>query len=302
MGNKETFFYSRFLFWGFGLSLILNIAKNGFWISEIIGAILSFLILWLVKKPNDNIWLKRLSGFILLFLSTVILANLGGTMYLNQTPNIILVSIPLVCGFIVGRTKEEGFKRTIFILFAYSLFMFFASSGILINNAKFENLLPLSFEWKEIAAGALIYCLTAVTPVLCLHDFEDKKSLLLNFATSTLTVFVMSFLVVSVLGNREAMLYRYPEFVLLKRIKIYEFFSNVENLFVIMIVTDFVSTIATGFRNMKLKKSIPKYIPLIAAIFASTFACNRSEIMTALYYFYPLILFILLIPTLIPKR
>ncbi len=302
MGNKEAFFYSRFLFWGFGLSLILNVAGTGFWISELLGAVLSFLILALVKKTNNALWFKRATGFIFAFLATIVIANLGGTMYLKQTPNVFLVSVPLICGFIVSKTRETPFKKTIFILFVYSLFMFFASSGILANHVNLENLLPQIYDIKGVLLGAVIFILTSVTPILCLNDYKDKKSVLLNYATGALTVLVMSFLVVSVLGAKEAILYRYPEFVLLKRIKIYEFFSNVENLFVIMIVTDFISTIATGFRNMKLEGKGTSYIPLVLVIILSTIACNHSKIMTTLYWYYPILLFLLLIPTFFPKK
>lgn len=302
MENREVFFYSRVLFWGFGLSLIINITGTGFWIAELLGAAISFLILFFVKRTNNSKILKTISGLVFAFLATAIVANMGGTMYLKETPNIILAFLPLIVGFIIGKSRPEAFKKIVFMLFIYSLFIFVGASTILLSNVNIENVLPFSFRIKDILLGAAVYVLTSVTPVLCLNDFEDKKSLLLNFATSTITVLVMSFLVVTVLGSQEAMLYRYPEFILLKRIKIYEFFSNVENLFVIMIVTDFLSTIAAGVRNMNLKGKVMPYLPLAFLIFVSAMACNHTSFMTFLYKYYSIGLLILLIPTLIPKK
>lgn len=302
MENREVFFYSRFLFWGFGISLILNIVGTGFWISELLGAVISFAILYFVKKPYNAAWFKNLSGFTFAFLATIIIANLGGTMYLKETPNWILSLVPLITGFIVSKSSLKPFWKTISLMFIFSLFMFFSSTAILVSNVKMENLLPASYDVRAVLEGTAIFVLTSVTPVLCLNDFKDKKSLLLNHVTSTVTVLVMSFLIVSVLGSQEAMLYRYPEFVLLKRIKIYEFFSNVENLFVIMIVTDFVTTIACGFRNMKLKNVISQIVVFALALAFSTFTCNHTEIMTAFYKFYPALLFFLFGLTLLPKK
>ncbi len=302
MENREAFFYSRFLFWGFGISLILNITGTGFWIAELIGILLSFIILYLVKEPFAAPWFKKVSGFVFAFFATIIIANLGGTMYLKETPNLILAAVPLISGFVLSKSGLKEFKKTVFILFTISFFIFFASCAILVSNAKIDNLLPLSFDVTSIAIGTIIYTLTSVTPVLCLNDFKDKKSLMLNFATSNITVLVISFLIVTVLGNQEAILYRYPEFILLKRIKIYEFFSNVENLFVIMIVTDFVTTIAAGLKNMKIREMWKSYIPLVLLLIASTIACNHNEIMTTLYKYYPILLFFLFLPTLFPKK
>ena len=138
--------------------------------------------------------------------------------------------------------------------------------------------------------------------VLCLNDFDDKKSLLTYYSTSTITVIAMSLLIVMVLGNQEAMLYRYPEFVLLKRIKIYEFFSNVENLFVIMIVTDFITTIGAGLKNMELNGKIKPTVVIILLCLLTSICCSHTNIMTTFYFYYPYILMPLLIVTLFPKR
>ncbi len=302
MENKVAFFYSRVLFWGFGLSLILNIAGTGFWISEILGAIVGFGILYFVKRVYDGKWFKILTGCLFAFLATIILANMGGTMYLKETPYYILTFVPLIVGFMVSRTQESAFKRTIYLLFIFTLFMFFVSSGILAPLVKAENLLPLSFDVKNILLGASIFVLTSVTPVLCLNDFKDKKSLLINYVASIITVLVLSFLVVTILGSQEAALYRYPEFILLKRIKIYEFFSNVENLFVIMIVTDFIATVAAGFKNVKLKGKILPYVPLAICWIAASYACSRTAIMTFLYKYYSIGLLLLAIVTFFPKK
>lgn len=302
MENKVAFFYSRVLFWGFGISSILNLTGTGFWIAELLGAVLGFLILLVVKKTFDAKWFRIITGCVFAFLATIIITNLGGTMYLKETPNYILAFLPLVAGFIVAQTRLQAYNKTVFILFAFTMFMFFVTNGILLPSVKPDNLLPLSFGIKNVLIGAVIFTLSSITPVLCLNDFKDKKNLLLNYTASMITVIVMSLMIVTILGNQEAMLYRYPEFILLKRIKIYEFFSNVENLFVIMIVTDFIATIATSFKRMDLKGKVARYIPLGLVWIAASYACSRTSIMTFLYKYYPVLLLVLSIVTFFPKN
>ena len=119
MENREVFFYSRFLFWGFGISLILNVAGSGFWISELLGALISFAILYFVKKPYNGRWFKILTGFIFAFFASIIIANLGGTMYLKETPNLILVLVPLLSGFIVSKSEIKPFWKTVSLMFIF---------------------------------------------------------------------------------------------------------------------------------------------------------------------------------------
>ena len=184
-------------------------------------------------------------------------------MYLRQTPQFVLAILPIIVGFMLSQSKESAYNRVVLLLFIFSIFMFFFAGAILSPSLKPANALPLSFNFLNILKGTVIFVLTSITPVLCLNDFYDKKSLLTYYSTSTITVIAMSLLIVMVLGNQEAMLYRYPEFVLLKRIKIYEFFSNVENLFVIMIVTDFITTIGAGLKNMELNGKIKPTVVII---------------------------------------
>lgn len=302
MGNRDVFFYSRVLFWGFGISLILNLTGTGFWISELLGALISFVILLSVKKVNRSKLFKKISGFIFAFFATIILVNMGGTMYLRQTPQFVLAILPIIVGFMLSQSKESAYNRVVLLLFIFSIFMFFFAGAILSPSLKPANALPLSFNFLNILKGTLIFVLTSITPVLCLNDFDDKKSLLTYYSTSTITVIAMSLLIVMVLGNQEAMLYRYPEFVLFKRIKIYEFFSNVENLFVIMIVTDFITTIGAGLKNMELNGKIKPTVVIILLCLLTSICCSHTNIMTTFYFYYPYILMPLLIVTLFPKR
>ena len=301
MENSAAFFYSRMMFWGLGMSLIMNITGTGFWISEILGIIIGFIILLSIKKANDSKVIKRITGFVFAFLATIIIANLGGTMYLKNTPNYILTLAPLIVGYIVSICEKDAFKKTIYILFVYSMFMFLGAMVTLVPNAKTANLLPMSFNLLNILEGTAIFVLSTITPILCLNDFKDKKSLLLNYSTSMLSVILISLLAMMVLGSQEAMLYRYPEFVLLKRIKVYEFFSNVENLFVIMIVTDFITTIARGLRNMEMKGKLVPFVVLFVLNVLASFACSHSDVMTFMYKFFPYVLIGLLILTFLPK-
>lgn len=302
MENRQVFFFTRTLFWGFGLSLILNMAGTSFWISEVLGLIVGLIILLFVKKVNTSKLVRTLSGFSIALLATMILVNMGGTLYLRDTPNWLLGIVPILAGLIIGASRKESLKRTLLVLFIYAFFIYLSGTIILSMNAKPDNLLPFTPEFGGILKGAAIFTLTSITPVLSLGDIEDKKSLIGFYLVGAATIILTSLLTILVLGSKEAMLYRYPEYILLKRIKIYDFFTNVDNLFVIPMVVDFIITIAYGFRNIEIWGKTGKIIFPLLMLIISVIFCSSSKLMTLLYWYFPYILAVLLILTLIPKK
>lgn len=302
MENRQVFFYSRALFWGFGLSLILNTVGSSFWISELIGLVIGFAILYFLKDVNPPKWIKTSAGIILTFIATAILVNLGGTLYLRSTPNLLLGGAPLLAAFVMSKSKNNSMKRTLFILFMYSMFMSITAAGILSSYARIENVLPIEIDVVKIIKGALIFVLSSVAPVVCLNDFKDKKSLLLNYTLSMVCVIAISILTVTVLGSQEAMLYRYPEYALLKRVKIYEFFTYVDNIYFVIMIADLIIMMSYGLKNGDLKGKIKPLIPVVFICMITSYVCTHSYLMTFFYTYFPFLLFFLLVVTLFPKR
>lgn len=302
MENRQVFFFTRTLFWGFGLSLILNLSGTSFWISEIIGTILGLIILLFVKKTNSSKIVRSISGFTIALFSIVILVNMGGTLYLRNTPNWLLALIPIIGSLIISVSRKESLKRTLLILFTFAFIIYFAGSAILSVNAKTDNLLPFTPELEGIIKATVVFVVTSLTPVLALGDMEDKKTLIQYYLIGTCTIILTTLLAVLVMGCKEALLYRYPEYILLKRIKIYDFFTNVDNLFVIPMVIDFIITAAYGFRNIEIFGKPGKVLFPLLMLIISVIATSSSTIMTFLYWNFPYILIFLLLLTLFPKK
>lgn len=303
MESRQSFFNGRALFWGFGISLLMRNTNTNFWIAELLGIAIGILILLMIKNTNQSKIVKTISGFTMAFLASTILVNMGGTLYLRETPTFVLALFPIVGCFIISRSREYPLKRTLLILFGYSIFMIVLRSVFLIKEARSENILPLFyFDYKGILYGASIFVLTSLTPILALNDLNDKKTIIINYLMSSLSILVISLLIMFVLGNKEAMFYRYPEYVLLKRIKISEFFSNVDNIFVVPMVVDLLVTISTGLRNIGLNGKYTKYIFPVILLFLVKYVAHYGSVMSFLYNYFPVLLVVLLFLTLIPKK
>ncbi len=303
MENRQTYFNCRSLFWGLGLSLIIRHAYTNFWLAEVIGMILGIITISVIKKTNSTKWFKLLSGFIFALFSTTILAYMGGTLYLNKTPDFVLSLFAVIGAFLVSNSKKGPYNRVVSLLFVMVVAIFLVGQAILVKDAKPANMLPLfQGSTSGLILSTLTFWVISVTPLLCLNDNDEKKNMLINYVMGTLSIILTSLILVLVLGINEAMLYRYPEYGVLKIIKIFEFFANVDNLFVVTLVTDMLITAASGIRKMELQNNLSKIITVCLLTFLTTFLCTKADIMALLYEALPYIMLVLLILTLLPIK
>lgn len=184
--------------------------------------------------------------------------------------------------------------------------MYMASQGMLMLEAKIENIKPLfNSSLKGTFASSIVFYLASVTPILSLNELktrDDKKNMLINYVMASLSIILVSLTTVLVFGMNESTIYRYPEYVVLKRIKIYEFFTNVDNAFTIVMVIDLLVTAISGLRNMELKGKAAKSLVFVLLVSCVTFLSLHAGIMVMVYNLVPFILAILLILTLLPKK
>jgi hypothetical protein len=303
MSDKQAYFNGRSLFCGIGLSYLLRKTGTSFWIPFILGTLLGSIILLLVKNTNQNKLIKIISGFIMAILASSLLINMGFTLYLNETPVFILTVFACIGAFITSKSKKIPFRQVLFILFVYSLFLFILKIISLYPHINMENMLPQNaLNLLDIIKYSIIFALFGTVPILSLNDLNDKKNIVTNYLVSMITIFTVAFLVVSVLGIKEAQFYRYPEYIVLKRIELLDFISNVDNIFNFVIIIDLFVTMSAGFRNMEIKGKYASIIPLALVILLTTFICYKNTPIMFLYKYTHIILFILLILILFPKK
>ena len=303
MKDKTLFFTSRSLFPGIIISLLFGLCGSAFWMSYFIGIMLGVIILLLVKQTNNSRIVKFLTGFSFSLLALIILVNMGHTLYLRDTPLFFLTVSPVIGGLIMSTSKNKPLKKVANIFFIYSIFLFFLKILGLYSHIELENLYPLMpINYKNVILGSIIFMLSSVVPILSLNDISDKKNTIIMYLTSSITIFTVSFLAVSVLGLKEVNLYRYPEYVVLKRIEFLNFVNNVDNFFNFAIIVDLIFTMSLGFKKMDEYGKNIKYMGIIFVTILTIFICERSAILLYIYEYLPFALIFLLFLLLIPKK
>ena len=303
MDDKMPYFSGRVLFNGIATSYLFMTCGTSTWLACIIGTILGAVILLLFKNNNCK-FSKFTTGFILSFLALTILVNMGHSLYLKNTPILVLTLIPVTAIFFMSNTKKSGLKKVINVLFIYSLFLFILELLGLAPSIKMTNLMPyFQNDLKSVIVGASIFALTSVTPIIALNETMDKKNSIIYYLVSTLTVQVISFLAISVLGQKEVLLYRYPETVVLKRIEFLNFISSVDSFFTFAVIVDVLMTMYLGLKNIEgSSSSFGKYVSLITITVLVIWACYNYWPLLVIYKYFPFILIFLLFITIVPIK
>lgn len=303
MADRMSYFNSRALFSGICISYIFRLTGTSFWISYIIGIILGVIVLLLIKKVNNCKLVKSFTGFIFALLSGSVLVNMGHTLYLKETPVIFLTVLPLIAAFIISNSKKDALIKCVFIFFVYSILLFFLKILGLYGHINIENLYPVfTSSVKDILIGALVVMLVSVVPVLSLNDISDKKNIIINYLVSMTTILFVSFFAISVLGLKEVELYRYPEYIVLKRIEFLNFINNVDSFFNFAIIVDLIFTMGAGLKNIEIGGKLVKIISVILLFILINYICYRCSLLLYIYSFLPLIMIIIFVIILIPNK
>jgi len=160
----------------------------------------------------------------------------------------------------------------------------------------------LKSNFKTILWGGILYAIIGIVPILTLNDTFDKKNIILNYVLSSITILVVSFLAVSVLGIKEVNIYRYPEYLVLKRVEFLDFINNVDSFFNFAIITDLLFTMANGIKAVKIDNTFIKILIPTGILAVTVYTCFTNWPLLFLYKNLPIIFIFLLIITLIPKK
>lgn len=306
--NKEnfslTYFVSRMLFSGSIYSIMFNYSENDALIACIFGTIFGLFIIFLINKMNLNNPFFKIILFLLylyfIIISFVTFETYTDSFLLTNTPKIITVIPALAIGIYASFKSINTLKRVSFIFFILSISSFTLIIIMLSSYLNIGNVLPLFSHSKiNILQSAFTFGVLSSTPNILLKEenISLKKHMLYYFLTSILNL-IICYYILSVLTPNVAKIYSFPEYMVLKRIKIFDFIENVENLSVLVYYFDYFFLITLSFKRIyNLIKNKTAYLLIITStvlLTTITFVKDYSFILF-LYHYSTYILFVFLL-------
>lgn len=319
--------------------ILFHYAKQDGIISIILGSILGIIPLLVYLKimntnPELNIFEKidlkfKKIGFIINLILVIgvsyftainynNLIDFISSQYLSKTPQIVIALsfLPAIIYILNKGTTVIG--RTVFILLILSTSLVTLTIIGLIWQIKIENILPiLENGIKNPIICSLIYIAYNITPIFLLtvipkNEILDKekfnKRVIITYILANITILLIFFLTLSILGANLANLYQYPEYDVLKKVSLIGFIERTESaislrwtfyvftitIMGILFITKYIKHILK-IKNEKTNKKIISIISLIIVLWGKFIFQNSNKFNLMTYNKLPIIFGIVLI-------
>lgn len=254
--NSLLFLLARPLFLGFGIYKIINDAGAYYWISIILGILLGLILNQIYKSLSNVKVLNKIISIILLVYCFYSLTSAVSTLYLNQTPKIIILGALLLV-VIYSRSKTEYTilkLANIFFIINISLFIFTILSLVpFINYQNFE--FTNNFSIFKILSSAIYFGFLSTLPYITVPDFKKSYNSKI-YLLSTIYTLILFTLIIGILGVPVASIYKYPEYIIFKKISILNVIENIQNLLFMSWIFEVFTLLGITSNNIKKKTLI----------------------------------------------
>ena len=239
-----THFFSKALFLGIGVSKVLIDARESAIFSLVIGTIFGVIIMCFINKLNyyEMNGFKRIVMFILIFALFIIgideLTNLIISIYLIDSNNFFIM-LPLLLVILYMNSKDitVNLKIANMLLFIFDG-MVLISFVALIPEIDTLNYLPLfNVSIKKILFTGFEFALFSTVPNILYggikKNFNSKKTnikLIKRYLLSNLFISIIILTTQGVMGIDLIKLFKFPEYIVLKKISLLDFINNIENI------------------------------------------------------------------------
>ena len=284
------YFLTQSLFLGFGISILFSISSKDCYIGALLGLLIGFVIIYLYskflelkKKRNLKEILKQnkilgifvyllliIASYILLIYSLVIYKVFVASFMLIKTPEILLL-IPIVIfgtyGAFKGLTVINRVAESLIpIALGLAAFAFLGIVG-LFDTSNFLPILtttPTNFFKTAITFAGI----STFPNLLTIHYQEKPKYMLTTYSLTCLLIIATIIYVNGILVEEIVHIYRFPEYMVLKQLKLFQFIEKVENILSIAWIFNIFILLMTSIHSIKelLPNKKPKIITVIILI------------------------------------
>lgn len=246
-----SYFLSRASFLGIGFSLMYDKGLQDTWICTLLGFGLGLLIVFIYQKILEYKKSKTLKevldtikgglilkvliiifSYYIVFQTLTTLETFITSFFLIITPPFyVILPLIILTGFITSKGIHNIAKVS------ESLFFFAVTIPLIIIASLFKytellNFLPMltinktSFLYTAIMFGVF----TSVPYLFLLNVKNDGKNLVKMYLFNAFAVFIIIVAITAIFGPALTNIYRYPEYMVLKRIKAMSFIEKIENI------------------------------------------------------------------------
>ena len=233
-----SFFLTRALFLGGCFSLLVNVSGNSMIISGILGMLFGYFILYLLYKRCSNVSniVKVMIIFIILLVNTLSSTMLTSNYLLVNTPTIMILGL-MYLTIIYGNSKKiYVIGRIAFISVIISLLLYLLGYVGVLPNVKICNMLPIiDSKVFDVIKGIIVFISASILPNILLIEYKNNlkfRDVSIGYIIGSISIIIIMFFILTIYGSELASVARFPEYLILKKVNILSYITNLENVLV----------------------------------------------------------------------
>ena len=334
------------LYLGLSDVLLIRISGNMVLISMLLGTIIGLIPIYLFFKinntlPNLNIYEKNNKLFnskiniainifiiliyiVLLIIAVGIITSFVTSKYLKLTPFLFIGALIIITSLLICFKGIEVIARLSELTFILSFILMILIQVLLFRYVEFNNIIPIEISNNfiiNIIKGAIYYANTSSLLIVLLltinknkviNNKNYEKSIKVFYLISSISLIIVMFFVISVFGFEMSSIFRYPEYILLKKIGLKHSELHIENLLAFRWIFyllglcnistyGILTGVKTYVKDTNKQKIIVTLITIISTLIASFIFNNNPKFLIAFNKYYntlialPIFLVLLLI-------
>ncbi len=308
--NILSFYLTRTLFLGSGFTLLIKLTKNDFLIASVLGMLLGYFLLFLFfKKDNVSRFMSSIVAIVTLIIGILSNTVLTSNYLLFTTPTLLIVLIFFIT-LLYASLKEFKVIGIVCEVFIYiSLVEIVLALFSLLGLVKVDRMLPLfTTDTINIIKGIIVFASASVFPNILLINYKKDlkfRDIQWGYIIGCILMIVVLFFIITIYGSDFASMVRFPEFLILKKIDVMGYLSNIENV----LVTEWMFNILiSSWVCIKVLRDNmnKKYLYLLVAllILGNEFLLNRNyvNVLFVKQYFFFMAFVLILLSLVIKKR
>lgn len=275
--NAITYFLTQSLFLGFGISLLFLECGKDAYIGAILGILIGFGLIsiysYLIKlKKNKSLKdilnqnkiigiptriILLLISFILLIYITVIYKLFVSSFLLTKTPVLVSITPFLILAAYSAFTGLTNVKRVANSLLPFSIVLFLISVLSLIPYFEFDYFKPILTESTiNVFKAAISFASISVFPNILTIHFDNNAKVKKGYLITSIGIVITVIFINGIFGEYLANIFRFPEYMVLKQLKLLNFIEKFENVLAIPWILSLFITASMSIYSIK--ELVPK--------------------------------------------
>lgn len=291
-----VYFLTRSCFLGFGISLLFTYSGKDCYLGAILGMLLGIIITYffnyiisfkngsldeLYKKDKKIGILARIilgiASYVIIIYTLVLYTTFTISFLLTSSPDLYVLIPFLILAVYLAFKGLKIITRVADLMVPFSVLACILSFIGLSVFFVLPNFLPiLSGSPMGFFKTAITFAGVSAFPNILTIHFKNAQNNFKMYILATILVICTILCINGVFGEALVKIFRFPEYMMLKQLKIFNFIEKVENIFSLVWVVDLFITLTMGIYSIKecLPKKYNKEVTL-GILIISAFIVDR---------------------------